>query len=141
MSCVVNQGQFGILGRSDILIWQRGWSGLENPTQPESEVVLSLHGYGVASLFVLLGVEGQQLGVLDVVTSQVEIAVELLPGPAVVVNLEPGLPFAPVEAGQEFWKPGGVDVGAVFSQSRHGITSQEEGLERALRESRAYQLL
>ena len=74
-------------------------------------------------MLALFGAEAQQLGVLDVVAGQVEVVVELLPGPAIVLDLEPDLPLAPVQAGQELGEPGGVDVGAVFSQRRHGNTS------------------
>ena len=87
----------------------------QSPVQPE--VVLPFYGYREAPLLVFFGAEAQQLGVLDVVAGQVEAAVELLPGPAVVVDLKPDFPFAPVEAGQEFGKPGGIDVGAVISRS------------------------
>ena len=54
---------------------------------------------------------------LDVVTGQVEAAVELLPSAAVVVDLKPDLPFTSVEAGQELGKPGEVDVGASVSEA------------------------
>ena len=66
-------------------------------------------------MLVFFGAEAEQLGVLDVVTSQVEVAVELLPSAAVVVDLKPYLPFAPVEAGQEFGELGGIDVGAAVA--------------------------
>lgn len=55
----------------------------------------------------------------DVVTGQVELAFQFLPGLAVVVYLEPGLPFASVEADDEFGKPGGPDMRSATSAYGH----------------------